>query len=165
MTLSYQLTVDDYTHSIKACRRTNPLTKWTLRLCYAVVTVVIGLAIIGTLYTPADKRPSPIPLILIVVFWAYIIIALPRMTAKRQVERMPTAHGPQNTSITEEGIRIVSSCSDFNLHWPAFIRSMELSDVFVMFLSPSHVIPLPKRAMTPEQQSELREMLRKHVKS
>jgi hypothetical protein len=165
MEVTYQLTAADYVQAQKACRRKNALIKWSWRLMIAFVVVFVLIAIIGIANTPADKRPSSIPLILLIAFWVYFFAAYPRIAARRNFQRMPSAQGTQTLQADHDGVRIRSSCSDWNLSWPAIVRNVELADDFLIFTSPSFVIPIPKRAFTPDQLTEFRTLLHEKIKN
>jgi hypothetical protein len=50
-----------------------------------------------------------------------------------------------------------------NSTWSAFEKSLETERLFVLLFNPVQFLPIPKRAMAPEQIEELHSLLNAHI--
>jgi hypothetical protein len=94
-------------------------------------------------------------------FLAFIFVS-PYYTSKK-VLRAPALVGPRTVDVSSDGLHFRSALVDSKLAWPLFTRWTEASRIFVLYQQSKVVVPVPKRAMTAEQQSEFRALLQKHI--
>jgi len=65
---------------------------------------------------------------------------------------------------TGAGLEIHSVHADSKVAWSAYMAWGENKTVFVILPQPRIYVPIPKRAFTPEQLNEFRELLRRNIK-
>jgi hypothetical protein len=101
------------------------------------------------------------PLWLLAALWAYVLWYDP-YSLSRKIIRGPTSLA-RTVEITEEGIHSRSTSTDSRLTWEAIIDWAEVERVFTLFVTSVSFFPIPKRAMTEEQQNEFRALLKARV--
>lgn len=76
---------------------------------------------------------------------------------------MPSSKVLITLDASDAGLHFLSAVEDSKVSWSAFVRWAEGDGVFALFLSPNASIPIPKRALTAEQQAEFREILGRNI--
>jgi hypothetical protein len=77
----------------------------------------------------------------------------------------PRASLPHTIDISEHGLYFRTSASESRLAWDLIRGWAEADRVFALLPSPVTFVPIPKRAMTHDQQIELRTLLQQKVPS
>ena len=163
MEISYQLTEDDYRQGYAAFRRRTKLSLWLRRLSYAVFYLVLALTVF-VIFFSADRSFSTLfPLLFFVVFWVCCIWYSPRYVARKMIKGSPSASLPHTAEISENGLRFRTPDSESRLGWDLIVGWAEAERVFALFPSPVMFFPIPQRAMTSQQESEFRDLLRNQL--
>jgi hypothetical protein len=105
------------------------------------------------------------PLVIIAFVWAAILIYQPYRGPVNVLRNTPSLAGPRTVEISSEGLHVRSSLVDSKMVWDLFRDWTESKDVFTLYHGQDIVVPSPKRAMTPDQQSEVRELLKLHIRT
>lgn len=163
MEISYQLTEDDYRQGYKAFRRRKTSSLWFNRIGYVCLSLVLLTALRESIFGPDKSFPSLALLWGLSAFWGYCLWYAPRYASKKMIKGSPSASLPHTMDISEEGLHARTSVGECRLTWQQFIGWLEVDRVFALFPSPLTFFPIPKRAMSSEQQEELRSILQKKV--
>lgn len=159
MEIAYQLTEDDYRQGYKAFRKRTKRSLWLKRLSDGVFLLVLAATVLILVVGPDRSFSTLAPLLFFLAFWIYCIWYGPRYVARKMIRGSPSAYLPHATDISETELKFRTSASDARLGWELIIGWAEVDRVFALFPSPVSFLPIPKRAMTQEQQNELRALL------
>ncbi|HET9284776.1 MAG TPA: YcxB family protein [Candidatus Angelobacter sp.] len=77
--------------------------------------------------------------------------------------RTQTLHGRRTLTVDEAGLTFTSSASSSQLEWGSFQKFVEDDTVFDLYLSSSVFHIVPKRELSPEQITELREAFTRNI--
>jgi hypothetical protein len=97
------------------------------------------------------------------IIWFAWMLGAPRFFARRQFRNMPSAQWPITLDISDSGLDIHTPHSESRATWSAYMAWGESKSVFVIMPQPRIYVPIPKRAFTPEQIGEFRDILRRNV--
>lgn len=163
--ITYTLTAKDFVDVHRARRSAEPAQKWSLRMLYALVGLLVIAAI--AMYVAEPTRATLIrvvPLFIFVVLWLMLVRLVPARLARRQFLRQPAAQSEQVTEFTEQGIRTRGADgTESSVGWNSVLRYAETESIFLVYLSPSLFVVYPKRAFDGEQLSTVRELFQRRV--
>jgi hypothetical protein len=97
-------------------------------------------------------------LVLLGAFFLFLAWLLPRAMAWRTILRTV------DWKLADEGVEIQSEVSSTRIRWEAFIKSREDRKVFLLYVQKNSAQFIPKRVLSAEQLSELRDIVSRHVK-
>jgi hypothetical protein len=121
--------------------------------------MVLFVLVVG----PDRSFSTLFPLLFFVVFWMWCIWYAPYRVAKKMIQGSPGAALPHTAEFSDDGLRFRTAAGESRLSWNLFMGWSEVARVFALLPSPVTFVPIPKRAMTPGQQEELRSLLRSNV--
>jgi hypothetical protein len=161
MEVTYQLTQRDFFDSFVAHRNRSALMKWSMRVS---VTLVLVLAGAGLILAATNRRSLSdfIPLFVLAILWAVVLWACPWWAA-RQFTKRPAVQGPRTVVLDAQGVHSKWNGGTADLEWRNFIRCAESRNQFLLYTSSVSFSILPKRSLTPEQISQLRELLAQNM--
>jgi hypothetical protein len=170
MQVTYQLTPEDYRQGLIAYRKRTTFSRWSYRI---VQTVAVGALALLMLFSLAgsfmDRRAEFIsnllPLIYVAIAWIALLYGAPYLSARSQFKGNPSSKGPITLEVSEEGFHTKSQFSDSNIGWGAIVGFVEMKTIFAIFPAPRIFYPIPKRAFTPDQLTEFRQLLKQNIKS
>jgi hypothetical protein len=93
------------------------------------------------------------------------VLILAPMLAVRSLQNTPFYQGKVRVQADDSGTRFVYGTGDSNTQWSGYIRFLETKNLFMLYVSKAMFRPIPKRALSPGQVSELREMLQTKIAS
>jgi len=164
MEISYQLTEDDYRQGYKAFRRRKAFSLWNARTGWVVLSF---LALAESIFVSISGFAKGFPSLLLfwgwVAFWAYCMWYAPRYAARKMIKGSPSASLPHTAQISEDGLYFRTSADESRMAWNLIIGWVEVERVFALFPSPLTFFTIPKRAMTNQQEDELRSFLKNNV--
>ena len=163
MEISYQLTTDDYRQGFKAFRTRTTFARWSNRLGYICFFLVLGAALLLSIFGPDQHFANLFPLWLLAAFWGWYLWYCPYHVAHKMIKGSPIASVPHTMEISEAGLHSRTTISDSRYTWDLIVGWAEADRVFALFPSPISYFPIPKRAMTDQQQCELRALLQNKV--
>lgn len=79
------------------------------------------------------------------------------------IKGSPSASLPHTAQMSDEGLYFRTSAGESRLAWNLIIGWVEVERVFALFPSPLTFFPIPKRALTEQQQDELRSLLKTKI--
>jgi YcxB-like protein len=165
MQISYELTEKDFGESFVAHRNRNALSKWSRKVFVWTVALCTTLAIIGFLAKPsAQGARNLLPLLALVMVWIAALWILPRRNLRRQFLKQPGAHGPRMLLLDSSGAHWRWNGGSSDIEWRNYIRSVEGKNQILFYTSPACFNILPKRVLAAEQLSEIRELLKQHIR-
>jgi YcxB-like protein len=163
MEIFYQLTRDDYSQGFKAFRRRTTYSRWVNRISYVSFFLVVAVALLLSFFGRDKSFSNLSPLWIIVAVWAYVSWYCRYRVANKMVKGSPSATLPHTVNISESGLHSRTSAAETRITWEVIVGWAEVERVFALFPSPLSFFPIPKRAMTDEQQSEFRTLLQSKV--
>lgn len=148
---------EQYSAALAATRRS------TISLLAALAFPLMAVILFLLIVLVARRLPSLGQLVLIVVLVAFT----PAMTAfnvwlVRRKNR--TVEGPHVITVEEAGLRIAAPTFETLLRWEAIRRVAETPRFFLVFISAQMAQYIPKRIMTAEQISTLRQLMEQKAK-
>jgi len=162
--VTYQLTEDDYRNGFRAWRTRTTWRRWNYRLSIVVMIVLFALGIVSLAWSPnLEVRYFSFFAVGMPVVWFLGVSIAPRIHARLQYRRMPSAQTSITMAVSDSGMHVQSKHCDSHVSWPTYIGWAEGKSVFVLFPQPRIYVPIPKRAFNNEQLAEFREILHRNV--
>ena len=153
MRISYETSVSDLTEIYSARRSTSD------KILLSLYFIVGLLAIFTTPWVWEHGGPDwialpPFAAGLLLCWW------IVSCRSSKQAAQVRSAAGDQRyqAEIDEWGVKTFREGAQMQVEWKAFTVSIETSNTFALFYE-SIFFPLPKRAFTPEQLAEFRDLL------
>ncbi|HLN99420.1 MAG TPA: YcxB family protein [Pyrinomonadaceae bacterium] len=165
MEISYQLSEDDYRQGYKAFLRRTTYSLWRSRIAYAVLFFTLAVALFVSIFGPDRNFPTLALLWGLAAFWTCSLWYSPRYLARKMITGNPSASLPHAVEMSEDGLNFRTSASESRLTWELITGWAEVDRVFALFPSPISFLPIPKRALTHDQQDELRSLLQQKISS
>jgi hypothetical protein len=103
--------------------------------------------------------PSMVLLALLLIF----VPATRWLNARRQFRSAPSAQAPITMTVSDEGVAFRSQYTDSKVAWSLFVRWLDGKSVFALLQSNVVFNVIPKRAFSPDQLAEFREILRRKI--
>ena len=164
MQITYELTQKDFIESYVVYRNGGGWHKWVRRFFVGIAVLFTAFILLGFLAKPSVQAArNLLPLFGLVVAWIVLLRILPRRTMGRQFSKQPGAHGPRTVVLDASGTQWRWNGGSSNVEWKNYIRSVEGENQFLLYTSPACFNILPKRTLTPEQLTELRELLKQNI--
>jgi hypothetical protein len=162
--VSYQLTESDYRDALSLYSRSNRLSFWAFRCVVAFLVILSCSALLGALLAPKGMvfesfAPSMVLLALLLIF----VPATRWLNARRQFRSAPSAQAPITMTVSDEGVAFRSQYTDSKVAWSLFVRWLDGKSVFALLQSNVVFNVIPKRAFSPDQLAEFREILRRKI--
>jgi hypothetical protein len=93
------------------------------------------------------------------------VYEVPRFQFRRSMRRNPSFQGEIVLLLNDKGIDSTFATGKSQLQWRAFTKYKETGHVFVLSMSRTRGIFIPKRVMSPQQIEELRSLLKAQIPS
>lgn len=152
----YQLTESEFI----AAQRT--LIGHRVRRRFALLALALALPV-GGLYLYGRWLSALLFLVLFPLALAALWPLL-SLTWRRMYRKVPAEHREQRVEFSPEGLAFESAMAEGRVRWGAYSHYVETDRLFLLHHQPSRVIvPLPKRAFTPDELARFRELLVAHV--
>lgn len=135
-----------------------------LRSSYVIVGLTIPVCALVTLFhsTPEDLKVAGAGLAF-ATLWFTFMLGGPWLSARRQFKGSPSAQVPIQVEASDEGLFFHSAHADSKISWSAYVAWGENKTTFVILPQPRTYFPIPKRAFSPEQLEDFRNILRRNV--
>jgi YcxB-like protein len=162
--VDYTLSLEDFYQSSRLWMRNKGLLAriWlviltkALILGFVLLLVWIGNAV--TNFLPASWNTF----FLIWGIWLIVVSLISKRTMKKRYG-MQKLDVPFKLRADYEGIEISKGDSFTRYGWKSFDKVVDSKDMTLLVVNKLVYIPIPKRALTSEQQSELRTLLAMHI--
>lgn len=164
MQATFELTQRDFLDSFLAHRNRTLVSKWGYRLLGLMALVFFGISLLAAARRPnAQTVADVIPAFGLSVFLAAMVWGLPWWMARTQFLKQPAAQGPRTMVVDSTGVHWRWNGGSADIEWKNFIRRLECKTEFLLYTSPACFNMVPKRALTPEQQSEFTALLAQQI--
>jgi hypothetical protein len=155
MDISFQVTLEEFAEAGRAFSAQRWLGRWANSLFYLVGT----LTMIGTLYYAWEYGGEAYPLGLILGVTLLAIPSAMRASVAANFKKRSAFQKPVTMVIGDEALELTTVQSQAKVAWGAFQRVLETRNVCLLFLDAESYIMIPKRAFSPEQLAEFRDLL------
>ena len=109
------------------------LRRWWL---LAFVFLLLAALFVQALASGEDEAFfNAIPFFLVGIFWAWVIIYLPRRSARKVMVTQAAFREPITWAFSPEAIRVQTCVSESELKWPVFYKVCETGSCFLLFVS------------------------------
>jgi hypothetical protein len=150
----FQTSYGELVAALRSVNRAVPRVRVMRRLSWLAIAVITVL-VVADILTPRDAVGILfVPALILLLFWA-----LPFQLAWMTRRNSPYWKGEQIFEFSRSGIRAGSVSSDSVTDWAAVMRTGEDRRFFLFFSSDQGAQFVPKRALSPEQQDALRDLL------
>jgi hypothetical protein len=164
MQIAYELTEKDFTDAFSAHRNRNALAKWFRRIAVYVLAAFLAMLLLGSIRTHNIK--PLMPFFVLALLWIAIMTGLlTRWSARRQFLKQPGAHGPRTLLLDDSGAHWRWNGGSGDVEWRNYVRLVESENHFLFYTSPACFNILPKRSVSAEQISELRDFLKQSIQA
>ncbi len=166
MEVTYELTQRDFFDSLIAHRNRSDFARWAFRLIVSVVCLLVGVGLLQFASHPKAETLSTFgPLFALAIMWVALLWVSPWLSARKQFSRQPGAQGPRTMVLDAAGVHWRWNGGSADVEWKNFIRFLESKSEFLLYSSPACFNILPKRALSPDQLSELRGLFAQNISS
>lgn len=164
MQITYTLTERDF--------RSAAFASFTGKRRYRVYLVVFGslfLLNLAALWAPVtpDQRSAAenlFPFSAFAIAWiGFVIFACPYWIGRRQFRGQPSAQGEKTAVFDGEGVNLRWTGGSAEMQWSNFVRFRESKLHMLLYASPASFHVFPKRAFTPEQLAQFRNLAEQHI--
>jgi hypothetical protein len=162
--VTYELTQKDFYDSFIAHRNRGALSKWAFRLLGAFAILFFGLGLLAVMIRHNSQPWTDFATWnVLAILWAGVVWILPWWNARNQFLKQPKAKGTRTMVMDDDGIRLQWSGGSAETEWANYVRWLECDTEFLLYTSPACFNILPKRALLPEQASEIRTRLAQNI--
>jgi hypothetical protein len=166
MEVTYELNQRDFFDALIAHRNRSVFKKWSFRLAVSIVSFLVGVGLLQLALNPKTETLSTFgPLFVFAVMWVALLWASPWLSARKQFSKQPGAQGPRTLLLDGSGVHWRWNGGSADVEWKNFIRFVECKTEFLLYTSPACFNMVPKRVLTPDQISELRDLFAQNVPS
>jgi hypothetical protein len=157
----FELSPEDFKEIVK-----NHLYRRSARRALNLLRIIFGavLGVCAVLTAVAGETTWAIFFGFVCLVIVGALILAPRF-AVRSLQNTPFYQGKVRVQADDSGTRFVYATGDSNTQWSGYIRFLETRNLFLLYVSKVMFRPIPKRALSTGQVSELREMLEKKIAS
>jgi len=163
MKIVYRITEKDYMEAQDLFVANEP---WYRRISRRLLPWLGGLMIaiqVVYLTTTSDNNPALVLLGLLVgLYLLYCGFALRRYFRRRYRTDKRYQH-EFTAEVSEEGVKVQSENAQSQMKWSTFTRFLESDNIFMLFHAEWVFNIFPKRAFTPEETAEFRELARRSI--
>ena len=164
MEVNYELTQRDFFESLIAHRNRKKWVKWSFRVFITVAIIFAGLSLFVAAMRPSAETLSNLfPFLGLVGLWCLLMWGSPWWLARTQFLKQPSAQGRRRALFDGDGIHWRWDGGSSEVEWKSYVRWMETRNEILLYTSPVLFGIVPKRALTPEQLSELRTLLTQNI--
>jgi hypothetical protein len=165
MHIEYEITEQDFFNAQRLAIKNSPivlvrLTRWILPL--------FGLAGIGFIVHATFQLGFSWQLIPGLAFCSFFVSIpwLSKRTQKKLYKSTPSFHGKLSLEVADDGLAFAGPSFSSKVNWSHFRRFFEDEHSFIIYQQSGTVFNiLPKRTLTPEQITELRDFLARGIPS
>ena len=167
MEIRYTLTIPEFKEAYGVVLRRASARYHFYYWGYTWLGATIGLLLLGLAVLLFGTKDPNQPLVFLFVVIGLINLATPwryRGMVRRQY-RMQNLDAEIFLALGSEGVTVRRPSKEITTHygWSAFERQIESRGMFTLCPARIQFVPVPKRAMTSEQQGEFRALLAAHI--
>jgi len=162
MQMEYEISEQDFLDAQKLAIRSHP--SHYARLVYRGLPYIGGGVILVALWLLClDGLSTTYFLPLALGVTCLLMPTISKQAQKKLYRKNSNLHGPRTMVLDEQGLNF--SCPTFSskLKWPFFLKYVEDDKTFVLFQSNQIFHLIPKRQLSPQEISGLREAFKQHI--
>jgi hypothetical protein len=149
-----------------------------LMLIFLALMLLNG--IVTTAMTGWTRTPTPVvepapqdggglaslaPWVLIFLFIWFFVFRLMRSMPRRHWDAQPHLALPHTMTVTDDGMRFQCAVATYDYRWSGMTKWREDDQIMLLYVSDVAFQMIPKRALSPEQLVQLREIVQRRVRS
>jgi len=163
MKITYHITADDYADAQRAHASSKTWRRWNRRISLAILITFLALAIVLTIFDP-EKVAMGIPIIIVLsVFLVLVLLTRTNLLWRWQYRKIDVLKREFTSEITDDGIISSSDVGRSEMKWTLFMRWYEATNAFLLYTQPRLFHVFPKRAFSPGEMTEFRELLQRKI--
>jgi hypothetical protein len=159
VSITYKLTAQDFVDAYQLRRAQNPVQRWTSRLLYVLLTVIVaGGVVLLVAESTRETMTKVLPIFLFAALWFWFVRWLPARFARRQFQSQSAAQSEQTVEFSDSGIRTTTEgAPGAMVPWSAIAQFQEGPRVLLLHLERGLFVVYPKRAFDPAGLGAIRE--------
>jgi len=163
MRIDYEITKQDFLDAQRLAIQKSPLplVRWT-----RLVSLLFGLSLLVFLIYAAARQGFSVRFVpgLAICLLFISMPLLNRRTQENLYKKSTSMHGKLSFDADDEGIRFAGGTFSSKLAWPHFVKYVEDDKVFLLYQNSQVFNLVPKRALSQEQITTLREYLQRNIR-
>ena len=162
--INYEISEQDYVDAQKLAIRNHPRT--LTRVTYRILLywgLLVGLSVLWVMFGKGFYWDWAMILPLAFAVFAMSQPLLFKRSARTAYRKNRSFHGPRSAAIDEQGMSFEGADFSSQLKWPFFLKFAEDEKSFVMYQSNQMFFFIPKRQLSPQEISTIREALIQHI--
>jgi|SRR5580700_1039577 hypothetical protein len=176
MEIRFTLTMEDYREGNRLWLLNSTLRRKLnynlfVRFGYWIGIPLFSVALIlffANLFAPAHRMGAAMSGVAAAAAWIGLIFIVCPFTYGRKIARSfreQKLPSERTLKADESGVHVARTdgAMESRMGWTAFDKAIESNSIFVLFPNLRTFVPVPKRAMTAEQQREFRTLVAAHV--
>lgn len=160
--IRFRYTARDLEQAQRLMRELRPREAWLYRMIGPAFGVAAAL---GILLFLRGYRIIGVVCVVGSGLLSYLALAMPRFQARAAFKRFPYLQQEISAVFNEEGIELTTSSGRAWLPWAGYSHFREDANVFILRRSDNHVQVFPKRALSAQQLSTIRELAQRRIDS
>jgi hypothetical protein len=157
----YSITADDYVQAQRAHLRRKGAPRFSYLLSRIVMPIAFLVVLLVSILRPEEFQ-TLMPGLLFTGIFSAIIFAHPFLW-RRQFAKIPPSQMQVTAEFSEKEVHFQSAKTDSVAQWEHFVGWRESRDLFLLYQRTNLFNMVPKRAFTPEQLTEFRELLARKI--
>jgi hypothetical protein len=165
MRISFHITMRDYHNAWWLHIRSNLARRLTVLGLYRVVPVfgLFAFYCAWWIWQNEQDTTETIAWVIIGSMWSALVL-VPSFRIRRLYRQTGTDRGEWNVHISSDGIVVVQpGMVESRYQWRSIVHFAESDRVLLLYLSQIRFLPLPRRALSAEQYSELEQLVASYV--
>ncbi len=165
MEITYELTERDFREAFVAHRNARLAFRLATRMFGAGMVLLLLASVLAGILLPGGRQTLQSLMPVYLLFGAIVLVIWlgPWQAARSQFRGQPAARGPKTLTTTDSGMEWEGTTAKSEVHWPAYVRWCESNSMLLIYPSPALFVIVPKRAFTPEQLAEFRQLLEQNI--
>lgn len=160
MTISYEPQRQDVESAV---RGTTMRALRPMRYFVVAFAALFACAFLLTIWTHSGENrgyllQSARPMLYLALFFIILFWLSPKLSARKVILR------PTRWTFDDAGATLENEVASAQIRWPAFQKYIETRREFLLYVQKNQAHFIPKRVLSEEQQTGLRELLARHLK-